>query len=63
MFRILRDRVPMLLDGVRGPQDPTYTLVSIMLTVAARLQLSTEEARGRLRPLEDSLAQDPAFWP
>jgi hypothetical protein len=63
MFRILRDRVPALLDGVRGPQDPTYTLVATMLTVAARLQLSTEEARARLRPLEDSLAQDPAFWP
>jgi len=52
-----------MLDRVSGPQDPTYTLVSTLLTIAARLQLSTEEARGRLRPLEDSLAQDPAFWP
>jgi alpha-amylase/alpha-mannosidase (GH57 family) len=63
LFRVLRDRVPAMLDRVSGPQDPTYTLVSTLLTIAARLQLSTEEARGRLRPLEDSLAQDPAFWP
>jgi alpha-amylase/alpha-mannosidase (GH57 family) len=63
MFQVLRRRVPGLLEAVRSPQDPVYTLVSTLLTVAAKLNLCTQEARGRLRPLEESLAQDPAFWP
>jgi hypothetical protein len=63
LFRVVRRRVPDLLETVRGPQDPGYTLVSTMLTVAAKLHLCTEEARARLQPLEESLAHDPAFWP
>lgn len=63
LFRFLRHRVPDLLKRVQSPQEPTYTLVSTILTIAGRLGLSTEEARDRLRPLEDTLAQDPALWP
>ena len=63
LFPILRDRVPGWLGRVRGPQDTAYTLVSVLLTIAARLGLRTEELRAGLRPLEQALAQDPAFWP
>ncbi len=63
MFRVLRERVPRLLERVRDPREETYALVTAMLAVASRLNLNTDEPRGRLRPLEARAAADPEYWP
>jgi hypothetical protein len=62
-FTVLRTRVPVLLAGLRDPRDEAYALVTAVLAVASRLTLSTDEARERLRPLEEPFAGDPAYWP
>lgn len=63
MFRVLRDRMPGLVETVRDPKEEAYALVTAILAVASRLNLSTDEARGRLRPLEERVAADPDYWP
>ena len=63
MFRVLRDRMPGLVETVRDPKDEAYALVTAILAVASRLNLSTEESRKRLRPLEQRVAEDPTYWP
>jgi alpha-amylase/alpha-mannosidase (GH57 family) len=63
MLAVTRDRVPELLGRVRDGRDPIYPLLSAILAVATRLNLNTDEARERLRPLEARLAEDPALWP
>jgi hypothetical protein len=63
MFAVLRTRVPGLLDGLRESRDEGYSLASVILAVAARLNLNTDEARERLRPLEEQFAADPSYWP
>ena len=63
MFRVLRSRVPDLVAGLRDPREEAYGLVTAMLAVASRLNLNTDEPRGRLRPLEEGFAGDPAYWP
>jgi alpha-amylase/alpha-mannosidase (GH57 family) len=63
LFQVLRERVPGLLQGLKDPRDPAYELVSAILAVSSRLNLRTEEARERLRPIEERFATDPAYWP
>jgi hypothetical protein len=63
LFPVLRDRASRLLDRLTGPRDEGYALLSVLLTLATRLHLDTEQYRGRLQPLEQSLAEDPALWP
>ncbi len=63
MFEVLRARMPGLVESLRDSQGETYSLVTAMLAVAARLELNTEEPRERLRPMEEGLAGDPAYWP
>ncbi len=63
MFGVLRTRIPGLVESLQDPREETYSLVSAMLAVAARLDLNTEEPRERLRPLEQGFAGDPAYWP
>jgi alpha-amylase/alpha-mannosidase (GH57 family) len=63
MFQVLRHRVPGLLGRLRSPGDEAYGLVSALLAVASRLNLNTDDARARLRPLEERIAADPAYWP
>jgi len=63
LFPVLRERLPALLQGLKDPRDPAYELVSAMLAVSSRLNFRTEEARERLRPLEERFATDPAYWP
>ncbi len=63
MFGVLRTRVRGLVAGLRDPRDEIYSLVTAMLAVASRLNLNTDELRGRLRPLEEGFAGDPAYWP
>ena len=43
--------------------DSRYAAVSAILSVASRLNLRTDETRERLRPLEEPIAADPAYWP
>ena len=38
-------------------------VVTAILAVASRLTLNTDEARERLRPLEERFAGDPTYWP
>lgn len=63
MFRVLRNRVPVLLAGLKDPREEAYALVTAILAVASRLTLNTDEARERLRPLEERFAGDPTYWP
>jgi alpha-amylase/alpha-mannosidase (GH57 family) len=63
LFQVLRERMPVLLQGLRDAHDPAYELVGAILAVSARLNLRTEEARERLRPLEEGFAADPNYWP
>jgi len=63
LLPLLRERAPRLLEGLSGPRTEGYALLTILLTVATRLNLDTEEYRARLKPLETSLAEDPALWP
>ncbi len=63
MFRLLRDRLPALVERVRDPREEGYALVTAILAVASRLNLNTDEARDRLRPLEARVAEDPMYWP
>jgi hypothetical protein len=63
MFRVLRDRLPGLVETVRDPKEEAYALVTAILAIASRLNLNTDEARGRLRPLEERVAADPDYWP
>ncbi len=63
MFRVLRDRLPGLLDMVRDPKEEVYALVTAILAVATRLNLNTDGPRGRLRPVEQGVAEDPTYWP
>jgi len=63
MFRVLRDRIPPLLEAVRDPREETYALVTAILAVASRLNLNTDGPRERLRPLEARVAADPEYWP
>ena len=63
LFQVLRERMPALLQGLRDARDPAYELVSAILAVSSRLNLRTEEARERLRPLEEGFATDPNYWP
>ena len=60
---MLRERVPGLLQGLQDPRDAAYELVSAILAVSSRLNFRTEEARERLRPLEERFATDPTYWP
>jgi hypothetical protein len=48
---------------VRDPKEEAYGLVTAILAVASRLNLNTDEARDRLRPLEERVAEDPTYWP
>jgi hypothetical protein len=63
LFPLLRDRVPALLDGLRDARGEPYALITAILAVAVRLSLRVEHLRERLRPLEASIAADPALWP
>jgi hypothetical protein len=63
MFRLLRDRLPALVESVRDPREEGYALVTAILAIASRLNLNTDEARDRLRPLEARVAEDPMYWP
>jgi hypothetical protein len=63
MFGLLRDRLPALVEGVRDPREEGYALVTAILAIASRLNLNTDEARDRLRPLEARVAEDPMYWP
>jgi len=63
LFQVLQERMPALLQGLRDARDPAYELVSAILAVSSRLNLRTEEARERLRPLEEGFAADPNYWP
>jgi hypothetical protein len=63
MFRVLRDRIPGLVETVRDPKEEAYALVTAILAVASRLNLNTDEPRDRLRPLEERVAADPDYWP
>ncbi|MFB3819090.1 MAG: DUF3536 domain-containing protein [Candidatus Methylomirabilales bacterium] len=63
VFAVLQARVPALLAGLRDARDPAYPLLTALLAVATRLKLRTEEIQERLRPLEESFARDPAYWP
>jgi alpha-amylase/alpha-mannosidase (GH57 family) len=63
LFPVLRERVPGLLQGLQDPRDAAYELVSAILAVSSRLNFRTEDARERLRPLEERFATDPTYWP
>ena len=63
IFRLLRDRLPALVECVRDPREEGYALVIAILAIASRLNLNTDEARDRLRPLEARVAEDPMYWP
>ena len=63
MFRVLRDQLPALVESVRDPKQEVYALVTAILTIASRLNLNTDGPRGRLRPLEERVAEDPMYWP
>jgi len=63
MFILFRTRLPGWVDELTGVHDPRYAAVSAILAVATRLNLRTDEIRERLKPLEDPIASDPAFWP
>jgi len=63
MFGVLRDRIPGLLESVRDPKEEAYALVTAILAIASRLNLNTDGPRGRLRPLEERVAEDPTYWP
>ena len=63
MFNVLRNRLPGLVEGVRDPKEEAYALVTAILAVASRLNLNPDEPRDRLRPLEERVAEDPAYWP
>jgi alpha-amylase/alpha-mannosidase (GH57 family) len=63
MFRLLRIRMPHLVEAVRDPREEAYALVTAILAVASRLNLNTDEPRERLRPLEERVAADPDYWP
>ncbi|MBI4737002.1 MAG: DUF3536 domain-containing protein [candidate division NC10 bacterium] len=63
VFQVLRTRVPVLLAGLKDPREEAYVLVTAILAVASRLTLNTDEARDRLRPLEERFAGDPTYWP
>jgi alpha-amylase/alpha-mannosidase (GH57 family) len=63
MFRVLRDRIPGLVESVRDPKEEGYALVTAILAIASRLNLNTDGPRDRLRPLEEHVAEDPTYWP
>jgi hypothetical protein len=63
LFGILRTRMPALAGRLRSSEQAEYHLVKTMLAVAVQLRLDTEEWQQRLRPLEERLAADPAYWP
>jgi len=63
LFGVLRSRVPRLMERLRSTEQAEYHLVKAILAVAAQLHLDTGEAERRLRPLEEVLAADPAYWP
>jgi len=63
MFEILRTRVARLVETLSDPRDPTYALVSAIVSVASKLNLNTDAPRERLRPLEERFASDPSYWP
>ncbi len=63
IFRVMHTRVPALVDRLRDAHEGPYVLITAILAVAARLHLRTEDIRARLKPLEESLATDPAYWP
>lgn len=63
VFRVLQGRVPVLLEALKDPREEAYALVSGILAVASRLNLNTDAARQRLRPLEERFAGDPTYWP
>jgi hypothetical protein len=60
---VLGSLVPRLVAGLTDARSPGYAQVSAILAVAARLNLRTDEIRAQLRPLEEPIAKDPAFWP
>ncbi|MCX5734235.1 MAG: DUF3536 domain-containing protein [candidate division NC10 bacterium] len=63
MFGVCRIRLPRLVEELGDVHDPRYAAVSAILSVASRLNFRTDEIRERLRPLEEPIAADPAYWP
>ena len=63
MFFLLRNEAPGWVSQLTDVRDPRYRAVSAMLAVATRLNVRTEEIRGRLTPLEEPVAEDPTYWP
>jgi len=63
MFSLLRTRMPGLAGRLHSSEQPEYRLVKALLAVADQLRLGIEEWQQRLRPLEERLAADPAYWP
>ena len=63
LFGVLRHRVPHLVEHLRSTEQAEYHLVKAILALAVQLRLDTGEWEQRLRPLEEPLAADPAYWP
>ena len=63
LFGVLRSRVPTLVERLRSTEQAEYHLVKAILAVAVQLRLDTGEWDRHLRPLEEPLAADPAYWP
>jgi hypothetical protein len=63
MFGVCRIQLPRLVEELGDVHDPRYAAVSAILSVASRLNFRTDEIRERLRPLEEPIAADPAYWP
>jgi hypothetical protein len=63
LFGMVRDRVPGLIEGLRSTEQAEYHLLKAILAVAVQLRLDTGEWERRLKPLEERLAADPAYWP
>jgi hypothetical protein len=55
--------MPALAGRLRSSEQTEYHLVKAILAVAEQLRLGTEEWQQGLRPLEERLAADPAYWP
>ncbi|RPI10262.1 MAG: DUF3536 domain-containing protein [Zetaproteobacteria bacterium] len=63
MFVLLHIDLPDWVSQLEDVRDPRYRAVAAMVAVATRLNLSTEEIRARLTPLEAPVAADPTYWP
>jgi len=63
LFAFVHARLPGLLAGLHDAADPAYGLAAAVLAVAGRLNIRVDEFRKRLKPLEESFAKDPTYWP